>query len=62
MADSKYRHELAKDAETIEVETTYTFDKPGTYFPWFWVSAHRDGSKGAGIPVENLARVRVVVG
>jgi hypothetical protein len=58
----EHRHDLPEDAESIEVETTHAYDKPGTYFPTLWVSAHRDGSKGPGIPVENLARVRVVVG
>jgi hypothetical protein len=48
-------------AETVAIETTHRFDKPGTYFPSFRVSAWREGANGKGLPIQNLARVRVVV-
>jgi hypothetical protein len=49
------------DATSIQVEATFAYDEPGTYFPSFRVAAHRDGAAGSGLPVENNARVRVVV-
>lgn len=51
----------AGEAKQVTVETTYAFDKPGTYFPSLRVSARREGLKGKGLPIQNLARVRVVV-
>jgi hypothetical protein len=46
---------------SINIKTTYKFDKPGTFFPCFRVSSHRDGAKGKELKIHNLARVRVVV-
>jgi hypothetical protein len=46
---------------TVRVTTTHRFDAPGSYFPAFRVSSHRHGRAGRGAPVQNLARVRVVV-
>jgi hypothetical protein len=49
-------------SDHVELETTYTFANPGTYFPAVRVSAHRNGDANtpyARIP--NLDRVRVVV-
>jgi hypothetical protein len=44
------------------VKTTYSFSKPGTYFPVLRVASQREGdSKTAYARVLNLARVRVVV-
>jgi hypothetical protein len=55
----------AKDAdgssESIAVSESYTYTRPGTYFPSFRVGSHRHGTEGKGDPVWNLARVRVVV-
>jgi hypothetical protein len=48
-------------ATRVSIETSHSFDKPGVYFPSFRVSAWRDGLKGKGLPIQNLARVRVVV-
>jgi hypothetical protein len=48
-------------SDRIAIKTTYKFEKPGTFFPSFRVGAHRDGAKGNGLPIHNLARVRVVV-
>lgn len=40
---------------------THAYEAPGTYFASFRVGAHRDGAKGRGDAVLNVARVRVVV-
>jgi hypothetical protein len=56
-----HEHPLNGDNDSVTVETTYAYTKPGTYFPSFQVGAHRDGIKGAGLPAENFATVRVVV-
>jgi PKD repeat protein len=59
VADRTDRREA--DAETVTVETTHVYTTPGTYFVGLRVAGHRDGVKGKGIPVENIARARVVV-
>ena len=42
--------------------TTYTFSKPGTYFPALRVTSHRQGdAKTHYARIQNLGRVRVVV-
>ncbi|HWB53294.1 MAG TPA: hypothetical protein VG722_03850, partial [Tepidisphaeraceae bacterium] len=46
----------------VEVRARYTYAKPGTYFACFRASGHCDGAAGKGSPVQNIARVRVVVG
>jgi hypothetical protein len=48
-------------AETVSVSATHAYDKPGVYFPSLRVGAWRDGAKRTGLPIHNLARVRVVV-
>jgi hypothetical protein len=53
--------EVDGSSPSIVVTTTHAYDAPGTYFASFRVSAHRDGAKGAGLPVQNLNRIRVVV-
>lgn len=46
----------------LTVATTYTFDKPGTYFPALRVATHVDGQADAPFGhVQNIDRVRVVV-
>jgi hypothetical protein len=46
----------------VEVSTTHTYSKPGTYFPVVRVASHRNGdAKTTFARVQNLARVRVVV-
>jgi hypothetical protein len=60
-AGPEHEYEITDDAETIEVEATHSYTKPGTYMASFRVGAHRDGTKGQGVPAENYARVRVVV-
>ncbi len=50
-------------AEKAVVERLYSFEEPGTYFPTVRVVAHRDGDQASSYArVQNLARVRVVVG
>ncbi|CAN5149566.1 hypothetical protein BH11BAC5_BH11BAC5_54410 [soil metagenome] len=44
------------------VKTTYTFSKPGTYFPVIKVASQREGDKKTPYTlIKSLARVRVVV-
>jgi plastocyanin len=49
-------------ANPVRLQTTHTFDTPGTYFPAVRVTSHRDGDPAAtSRRVPNLARTRVVV-
>jgi hypothetical protein len=49
-------------ASHVTLKTTYTFTKPGTYFPTLRVvGQHRGNVKTPYARIENLARVRVVV-
>jgi hypothetical protein len=57
-----HEHSLEDDMSSIKVEATHAYTQPGTYFASFRVGAHRHGTKGSGLPIENGARVRVVVG
>jgi hypothetical protein len=55
-------HSSVAPKPRVEVSTTHTFSKPGTYFPVVRVASHRNGdAKTAFARVQNLARVRVVV-
>jgi hypothetical protein len=54
-------HPVEDEAASIKVETTHAYTEPGTYFASFRIGGHREGKKGRGQPIENLARVRVVV-
>jgi hypothetical protein len=47
--------------EAVTLEASHTYTRPGTYFASFRVGAHRDGARGRGPLIRNLARVRVVV-
>lgn len=49
------------EAEAVTVTETYTFDKPGTYFPSLKVASGRAANQTAYACPENLGRVRVVV-
>lgn len=57
-----WREEVRLDGSPPEVRTsvTYSFSKPGTYYPAFRAGS-RVSDTGAGEPIWNLARVRVVV-
>jgi hypothetical protein len=51
--------QLAAPGASVSVKTTYSYPKPGTYFPVLRVTSQRDG--GANRPyarVQNLGRVR----
>lgn len=51
-----------KAASTMTLKTTYTFLKPGTYFPTLRVTSQRQGdAKTPYARISNLDRVRVVV-
>jgi hypothetical protein len=53
--------EVDGESSRVTSRVEHAFDKPGTYLASFRVGVHRDGSKGDGPPVRNLARVRIVV-
>ena len=49
-------------ANRVALKTTYTFSKPGTYFPTLRVIGQRQGDINTPYArIVNLARVRVVV-
>jgi hypothetical protein len=49
-------------SDRLEIETSYAFSKPGTYFPAVRASAHRDSNADTPYArITNLGRVRVVV-
>ncbi len=55
--------ESAAVGEKVDVERLYAFAVPGTYFPTVRVAAQRGGDRNSPYArVQNLARVRVVVG
>ncbi|MFD0695928.1 PKD domain-containing protein [Paenibacillus sp. GCM10027628] len=48
--------------QTLEVSTTFTYTKPGTYSPSLRVTSQREGDSSTSFAkVQNLGRVRVVV-
>jgi hypothetical protein len=61
VGDFAYEHDLQVDETSVRVEAAHAFEKPGVYFASFRVGAHRNGRNGKGLPVENGARVRVIV-
>jgi hypothetical protein len=53
---------IDKTGTHATVKTTYTFSKPGTYFPVIKVASQREGDKKTPYTlIKNLTRVRVVV-
>ena len=47
---------------TVTLKATYSFSKPGTYFPVLRAASQREGdSKTLYARIQNLGRVRVVV-
>ena len=51
-----------KTGSRVTLKTTYTFSKPGTYFPALRVASQREGdAKTSYTRIQNLDRVRVVV-
>lgn len=56
------RHPLAHISGKVALDESYTFTKPGTYFPVVRVTSQRRGDPAQRFGlVQNLARVRVVV-
>jgi hypothetical protein len=55
------RFDVDGSQEKVTVETTTTYDTPGTYFASFRVGSHRDGLAGNPPYPRNNARVRIVV-
>ena len=54
--------ELHEAKSTVTLKATYSFSKPGTYFPVLRATSQRNGdSQTPYARVQNLARVRVVV-
>jgi hypothetical protein len=52
----------ANKGSQVTLKTTYTFSKPGTYFPTLQVASQRQGdAKTPYARIQNLGRVRVVV-
>jgi hypothetical protein len=51
-----------KTSSRVTIKATYTFSKPGTYFPNLRVASQRMGdAKTPYTRIQNLDRVRVVV-
>ena len=51
-----------KSGSRVTLKTTYTFSKPGTYFPTLRVASQRQGdARTVFARIQNLGRVRVVV-
>jgi hypothetical protein len=61
LGEFTHEHTIERDSPSINVQVTRTYDTPGTYFVSFRVGAYREGLKTQGSPIENGARVRVVV-
>lgn len=55
------KQEAAVSGARGAFSTTYTYDKPGTYFPAFRVASRRAGVSPTSAPVYNIARARVIV-
>ena len=54
--------DVASPGATVTVRTTYSYSKPGTYFPVLRATSERHGdAKTPYARVQNLGRVRVVV-
>ena len=52
----------SKTATSVTLKTTYTFNKPGIYFPTLRIASQRRGDKNTPYTlIKNLGRVRVVV-
>ncbi|MDF2790199.1 MAG: hypothetical protein K0S80_3297 [Neobacillus sp.] len=53
---------FGKPNETVMAKTTFTYNKPGTYFPALRVTSQREGDMNTPFAkVQNLGRTRVVV-
>jgi hypothetical protein len=53
---------FGKPRQTVKVSATFTYTKPGTYFPALRATSQREGDTGTSFAkVQNLGRVRVIV-
>jgi len=57
-----FSHEVDGTDTDLTLTTTYTYDKPGTYFATARVRSHREGVMGAEFRlIPNVASARIVV-
>jgi hypothetical protein len=57
-----FAHDVDGTASQVQLSTTHTFERPGSYFVTALVESHRDGdTKAVGRRIPNLASARVVV-
>ena len=57
-----FAHSLDGTSDEVELSTTHSFDRPGSYFATAMVESHRDGDVNATCRrVPNPASTRVVV-
>jgi hypothetical protein len=57
-----YVHDVDGTAATVDLSTTHSWDRPGTYFATALVESHRDGDRNAeSRRIPNLGSARVVV-
>lgn len=57
-----FAHDIDGSAARVDLKTTHSFDRPGTYFVTAMVESHRDGDvKATSRRVPNLGAARVVV-
>jgi hypothetical protein len=62
LGDYPVRAHIQDIEPALHLNATYTFSKPGTYFPVVRVTSHRQGDPDAPYAlIQNLGRVRVVV-
>jgi len=55
-------HSKIKNGKITRLKTSYTFSKPGTYFPTLRVASQREGATQTPFArIQNLDRVRVVI-
>jgi hypothetical protein len=58
-----FAHDVDGTAARVDLSTTHTYDRPGTYFATALVESHRDGDvKAIARRIPNLASARLVVG
>ena len=57
-----FRHDVDGSATSVNLSTTHSYDRPGTYFATARVLSHREGKVDAEFRlIPNLASVRIVV-
>jgi hypothetical protein len=57
-----FAHDVDGSSARVDLSTTHSFDRPGTYFVTAMVESHRDGDvKATSRRIPNIASARVVV-